>query len=81
MGLHPSRTTEAAAALGWDGTREAALETELSSFVAVEHVKFGERREISGITMEVGGSDQCPRLTPARGGQLPGPLRASHAVS
>lgn len=53
------------------------MEMELSSFVAVEHVKFGERREISEITMEVGGSDQCPRLTPARGGQLPGPLRAA----
>lgn len=47
------------------------METELSSFVEVEHVKLGESREISGIIMEVGGSDQWPRLTPALGGVTP----------
>lgn len=48
MGLHPNRTTEQQVPLAGTGPQEAASEMESSSFVDVEHVKSGGRRESFG---------------------------------
>ena len=58
--------------LGWDFA-EAALEKELSSFADMEPEQFGgSHLEISGVVVEVGGSDPCLRFMPAVRGLLPG---------
>lgn len=69
--------TEAAAALGWDGTPGGSFGDGVNFICGCGACEIrgqsGDFRDNSGG----GHSNQCPRLSPALGGLLPGPLGAS----